>query len=413
MIVRHPIWLKRLGAPGAEAFAILFALESFARALLTTVIPLEALRIFGDAQGVSLAFFAASLVALGGSLAVPALVRLSARRWIYTLGALSLAGAPAILALGGGTGQVAGMMLRVLGVVTMTICMNLYIMDHISRRDFSRSEPMRVFYSAGAWAAGPFLGVALAQELGLWAVYGASSACALGLLAYFWFLRLGDNPIIAAGTGRAPGIVANIRRFFAQPRLVLAWLISVSRNAWWAMFFIYVPIYAIQSGLGAYAGGMIVSLGSGLLFSMPLWGWCVRRYGLRRLSLAGFATAGLITCAVALFADWPWVAAVLLVLAALAMVSLDAVGNVPFMLAVRARERPAMTSVYSTYRDVADLVPPGVFSLVLNVFALPAVFATGGIAMLAMALVSRQFHPRLGRLDAVTRHQAPGRAAAA
>ena len=51
MQLGRPVFFKRLGAPGAEAFAVLFALESFARALLATVLPVEALRFLGDAEG--------------------------------------------------------------------------------------------------------------------------------------------------------------------------------------------------------------------------------------------------------------------------------------------------------------------------------------------------------------------------
>lgn len=400
MHVRHPVWLRRLAAPGAEAFATLFALESLARALLTTVIPLEALRILGDAQRVSVVYFAASLFGLGGSLVVPWLVHLSARRWVYTGGALLLAAAPLVLWAGTASAQFAGMAARVLGVVTMTVCLNLYIMDHIARRDLSRSEPLRVFYSAGAWTIGPILGVALAEELGPPAAYAASAACALVLLAYFWVLRLTDGAVFVRPAGAVTGPLGNVHRFFTQPRLVLAWLVSVSRNAWWAMFFIYTPIFAVEAGLGAYAGGVIVSLGTGFLFLMPVWGWCARRFGLRRLLMVGFGAAGLATSLVALLAGTPWLAAALLVLAALAMVSLDAVGNVPFMLAVRTRERAEMTSVYSTYRDVAELVPPGAFALLLKVFALPAVFLAGGLTMLAMSYLCRFMHPRLGRLRA-------------
>ena len=43
--VRHPVWLSA-EQPGANAFALLFLLESFARASLTTVIPLQVYFIF-------------------------------------------------------------------------------------------------------------------------------------------------------------------------------------------------------------------------------------------------------------------------------------------------------------------------------------------------------------------------------
>src|SRR3546814_13960179 len=75
MQLGRPVFFKRLGAPGAEAFAVLFALESFARALLVTMLPVEALRYLGDAGGVSSAFFACSLCALTASLGIPLLDR--------------------------------------------------------------------------------------------------------------------------------------------------------------------------------------------------------------------------------------------------------------------------------------------------------------------------------------------------
>ena len=45
----------------------------------------------------------------------------------------------------------------------------------------------------------------------------------------------------------------------------------------------------------------------------------------------------------------------------------------------------------------AEMVPPGVFSVLLKFFELPAVFAVSGLTMLALAHYSRRVHPRLGR----------------
>lgn len=396
MYVRHPVWIQRVRKPGAEAFAILFALESLARALLATVIPLQIFALLGDAWSVSLVFFFVSLVSLCATFAVPWLVRKSARRFVYSGGVVLLALAPVLLAMDGLGAQVAGMMVRVLAVVTMTVCLNLYIMDTIARRELGRSEPMRVFYSAGAWTLGPALGVYLGLEVSPLAPYAASMLCAFVLLAFFWYLRAHESPALSQPAGATPGPVHNIRRYFARPRLSLAWLISVARNAWWSLFFIYAPIYAVQSGLGEFAGGLIVSVGMGFLFTMPLWGALLRRTGMRALLIYGFAASGVSTAMVAAFADLPVLAVTLLLGAALAMVALDAIGNMPFMLAVKPRERAEMTTVYSTYRDAAEILPPGVFSAVLKLFELPAVFVAGGLAMFAAAWMSRRLHPRLG-----------------
>lgn len=396
MFVRHPIWLRRVTTPGARSFGVLFALESLTRALLTTVIPLEALRIVGNAQIVSVLFFSASLVGLAGGLLVPWIVRRTARRWVYSAGVVLLGLAAAVLVGGTPAAQMLGMMLRVLGVVAMSICLNLYIMDHIARRDLGRAEPQRVFYSAAAWTAGPFLGVTLSEQFGPWAAYLASAVCAAIVLGYFWTLRLSESPAFAQPRTPAPNPLRNVHRYFAQQRLVMAWTVSICRNAWWAMFLIYAPIFAVESGLGAYVGGLVSSLVMGFMFLIPLWGWCGRRLGLRWILTVGFGVSGLATLLAAVLAGMPWVALGLLVAAAFLMVMLDSVGNMPFLLAVHRHERAEMTSVYSTYRDVADMVPPGVYALLLLVFKLPIVFVTGGLMMVTMAALARAVHPRLG-----------------
>ena len=396
MHVRHPIWLRKIATPSAEAFAVLFAIESMSRALLTAVIPIEAYNLLGHASLVSLAFFVASCFGLVSGLTAPWLIRRIARRRVYTLGALLLAGAGGLFMLGGATAQVGAMTFRVVGIVAATVCVNLYIMDNIPRGELSHAEPKRIFYSAGAWTVGPALGVYLRTEFGEWVPYLASSLCALAMLGYFWFLKMTERPIFSARSRRAPGVLENVRQFAAQPRMVFAWLIAIGRNGWWAMFFVYTPIYAVQSGLGEVAGGMVLSIGTGFLFLMPVWGWCVRRYGMRRMLIIGFTLSAWGTLMVAVFYAQPWLAMACLLVAAMAMVMLDATGSLPFMLAVRPGQRAEMTAVYSTYRDAAETVPPGLFSLLLRVFELPVVFIGGGIGMLALALLSRRSHPRLG-----------------
>jgi hypothetical protein len=58
--------------------------------------------------------------------------------------------------------------------------------------------------------------------------------------------------------------------------------------------------------------------------------------------------------------------------------------------AVRPYERSEMTTVFVSFRDVAQLGPPAVFSLLLSLFSLPSVFVTGGLMMLAASSLSRR-----------------------
>jgi MFS family permease len=397
MDVRRPIWIHRVRSPGAESFALLFTLESFARALIVSIIPVEALRLLGDAQRVSTLFFLVAISGIVATFTVPWMVRNTARCWIYTLGGLCLAAAPLVMWVGSTAGLAIGMTLRVLGVVMLTVCLSLYILDHVARRDFNRSEPMRIFYSATAWMVGPALGAWLGTRFGLWAAYLASSAAVIALLVYFWVLRVRELPPLTSFRGHSVSPLAHLARFRSQPRLIFAWTAAVGRYAWWVMFFVYVPIYVVQQGLGQMTAGILVSAGSGLLFLLPLFGRCVRRYGIRPVMVAGFGASGALTLLFAVATPLPWLALALVLAATLAMVSLDAVSNVPFMLAVRRHERAEMTAVYSTYRDIGEISAPGVFALLLKFFALPVVFAVTGATMIGLAALSKRVHPRLGR----------------
>ncbi len=389
-----PLWLIP-GHPGGGAFVVLFLIDGVARAVPIAAVPLQALALLGDAQRVSVLYFAVSLIGLFGALAIPWLVGKIQRRWVFSLGAVLCAAASVLYATQGRTALVVGLMAQIVGAACIEITLNLYVLDHVARRDINRFEPKRVFFAAGAWTLGPWLGVTLKTQVGVEATFGLAGAAALALLACFWFLRVTDNPALPRARGKPPNPIRYLPRFFGQPRLRLAWFLAVGRAGWWGMFFVYAPIYAVTAGLGEEIGGAIVSIGLGALFIVPLWGRLGRRFGLRKLLIAGYVGCGLATMAVAPAAHWPWLGAGFLVLAAVGASILDGAGNTPFLRAVRPLERPEMTTVYGTFRHTAQLVPPGVFSVLLRAFALPSVFVAGGGFLLVLAWFARYIPKRL------------------
>jgi MFS family permease len=391
--VHLPVWLGTASAPRARTFALLFTLSTLARSFLVTLIPLQAFALLGDAQKVSVLYFGIRLTNLLGTLSIPWLVRRIRRRRVFSLGALSMAAAPLVIALGTLPALIAGMALLVFGLSCLEISLNLYLMDNIPRQEMGRFEPQRLFYAAGAWTVGPWLGVYLQDQLSDWVPFVLSSGVALATLGTFWVLRLTDNPAVAPAKKPPPNPFHYLVRFFEQPRLRLAWILAVGRSGWWAMFFIYAPIFAIDAGLDKVAAGAVVSVGAAALFVVPLWGWLARRYGVRRLLVCGYVASGLVTLGIAVASGVPWLAAVVLIAAALATGVIDGAGNVPFLRAVHPTERPEMTTVFATYRDASQLAPPGIFALLLKMFSLPVVFVAGAAGMLALAYYAR-FLPR-------------------
>jgi MFS family permease len=306
-----------------------------------------------------------------------------------------LAGSAALMAADQLPALAVGLSLSIFATACIEVTNQLYLLDNVSRHELRHFEPIRIFASAGPWTLGPWFGVYLQRSVGFAAPFAITAAAAVAVLVLFWALRLGENAVLTSTRRPPPSPARYLRRYFAQPRLRLAWTLAAARNAWWSMLYVYAPIFAVTSGLGAETGGVIVSIGTGWIWLVPLWGWAGRRYGLRHLLVAGYGMTGVLTIGAALTFHLPWLGAAMIVLAAFGTETIDGAGNLLFLRAVHPHERPEMTTVFASYRDMAQLGPPVVFSLLLSVFSLPSVFVAGGVIMLASAAVARHIPRRL------------------
>lgn len=326
--VRHPIWLPAVRPAGARTFASLYALESCARALISSVIPIQAYDLLHSEQKVSILYTIVSLLGLSATLFMPIFIRRFARRWVYTAGACLLAVGSLSMAADVLPGQLFGMLCRVMGASALSITMNLYIMDHIRKSDLMQAESLRMALSTFAWTCGPTLGIFLYTRYGIHAAHGVVVVFSLLLLALFWFYRLGDNTMIVAGRSRPVNPFANIGRFMAQPRLRMAWIVAFGRSCFWTTFFVYGPLLMVVTGQGKLAGGLLVSAGNALLFLAIFWGRAGKRFGARRIiSLSFLGMAILLYLAGAVGQTAPLITGALLLGGAVFTVAIDAVGS--------------------------------------------------------------------------------------
>ena len=371
-------------------FAGFFFLSGFTQTIILTVLPVTTLRVMGDAATVSVVYVAVGLAGFLGRLGIPALTRMLHRVGVLTLGVSTLALSLLLMSTETHGGVVIGLMLNVFSIACFEVVLTLHVLDHIPRHELGRFESVRIFYSALPWTLGPWLGVYLQENVAHWAPYLISVGMASLLLLAFRSFGFGGDPVARTPPRRrslSPALY--LIRFFSQPRLRLGWALAVGRSSWWGMFQVYAPIYAIQAGLGAEAGGAIVSIGIGWIWLVPLWGWLARRYSVRRVLIAGYGSAAIVTIAAAAVMDVPLFGATMLVLAAFCTEVIDGAGNSLYLRAVHPYERSEMTAVFVSYRDFSQFAPPAAFSIVLSIFPLPAVFVTGGVMMLGMTALCR------------------------
>jgi MFS transporter, ACDE family, multidrug resistance protein len=390
-----PLPLRHPGAPDLRDFAILAGLDAAVRGTLISVMPLQAYDAVGSAGEVSLLYLAAGVTGLIWGLLVPALTRLVPRRWVYSGGCLLYLGGMALAIDGSAMAIALALKLNAMATVTLFVCLNAYVLDHVERADLARGQSLQMLFAAAPWTIGPILGVWLR---GWWqpAPFLLAGAFALTLLAAFWWLRLGNGRQIGPARRRALNPVAYLGPFLRQPRLVAGWLFAVIRSSGWWVFVVYLPIFAIEAGLGDRIGGIALSASNALWFVAPLIARTARRLTIRRTLRLAFALGVLTFGGAGLLAGWPWVVVGMLILSSIALGTLDAIGGLPFMMAVKPSQRTEMAAVYASFRDVSGIVTPGAAWLILLVAPLPAIFVAAGLAMAGGWVMAGRLHPRLG-----------------
>ena len=392
---RIPEWLRHAPAPSVRGFAVLAGTEAVARGILISVFPLAMYRALENARVVSEAYFLIGVTSLLIGLLVPFIIRFVPRRWVYIAGTLMyVTGALAATAMTPAA-VVAGLALITFAVVTTFVCFNAYVLDHVAKIELGRFETSRLFYSALGWTAGPAAGVYLFHW---WppAPFLISATAAFAMLTIFLVMRLGNGRLITRSQSPPANPFAYFGRFLAQPRLITGWTFAVIRSCGWWVYVVYLPIYAVQSGLGEQLGGIALSVSNGALFLTPFMLRFVQRGSVRAAVRTGFLMSGLLFALSGLPHGFPLVAIICLMAGSFFLILLDVCGGLPFLLAVKPSERTEMSAIYSSYRDVSGILTPGGAWLVLLVAPISGVFVAGGAALIAAWALAGKLHPRLG-----------------
>ncbi|WP_158964418.1 MFS transporter [Chachezhania sediminis] len=393
---RIPEWLRHAPAPSVRGFAVLAGTEAVARGIMISVFPLAMYRALGDARLVSEVYFLVGLTSLLVGLLVPYVIRFVPRRWVYVAGTQMFAAGALLTVAATPATTVAGLALVTCAVVMVFVCFNAYVLDYIAKIELGRLETSRLFYSALGWTGGPALGVFLYSW---WppAPFLIAAAAAYGMLAVFLVMRLGNGRLITRARVAPVNPFGYFRRFFAQPRLIAGWLFAVIRSCGWWVYVVYLPIFAVENGLGEQLGGIALSISNASLFVAPLMLRFMQRTSVRTAVRTGFMMSGMLFVAAGLLTGAPMMAVVALMIGSAFLILLDVSAGLPFLLAVKPSERTEMSAIYSSYRDVSAIVTPGVSWLVLLVAPIPAVFVAGGAGLLAAWGLATKLNPRLGR----------------
>jgi hypothetical protein len=395
MFHKRPPGLNSLVSEAGNSLSKLNALEGVSRSVLVGVVPLLALEALGSKQAVTWAYLLGSIMTLVITLNFASLERLLHRRWVVTLGGGFLIAATYFLYTGTGIGFSIGIGMRSAAASLFSVCLSLYIMDYIGKKDLIRIESRRMVFNGAVWLVGPSLGIWLWNNSTPWSPFLVAVLGACAMLAYFWRLRLGPNEIVRRASNHSVNPLKVIPRYFEQPALRIAYLITLSRSMFWVALFVYGPIYAVEAGLSNWIAGGLLSIVSGLLFFSPLFRKLSDLFGTRTIIIAGQLITGVSVLALYLIGEAQPIGLLFWVLAAFGAAMLDVLGNIPFMRMVKPRERTEMTMIFSTWREGSELVTPLTAAVILLVLPFHCFYLFLGGLLLVAAAVSSYLPRRL------------------
>ncbi len=395
MFDRRPAALLVVSGTAGESFARLNALEGLARSLLVGIVPLLALESLGSKELVTRAYLVGSLLTLAITLNFANLERLLQRRWVVTLAVGFTLVAMGILLFGSGMIVALAIGLQQAAASLFSVCLSLYIMDYIGRHELIYTETRRMLYTGMAWLIGPTLGLWIWDHSVAWLPFVLTACGALGMLGFFWYLRLVPRSGIDPAKSKPPNIFHIIPRYFSQRPLRIAYSITMSRSIFWVTLFVYGPIYVVEAGLPTWVAGGLLSIASALLLISPLVRRFAGRYTTRRVIVGALLLTGSSMLMLNLIGAPKPVGLLFWLSAAFGGMMLDVLGNIPFMRMVRARERTEMTMVFSTWREGSQLLTPLLVSLVLLVAPFSAYYLLLAALLFAAAYTATWLPRRL------------------
>ena len=393
MFVRRPSALLVVSGTAGESFARLNALEGIARSLLIGVIPLMVFEALGSKELVTRTYLVASMLTLAITLNFAGLERVLQRRWVMTLSSAFTLLAVVILLFASGSVVAVAVGLQQASASLFSVCLSLYIMDYIGKRELIYTETRRLLYTGIVWLVGPTLGLWLWDHTNHWAPFLLAACGSVGMIAYFWYLRLGHGTGIREAKSRSVNVFRIIPRYFSQRALRIAYWITMSRSIFWVTLFVYGPIYVVEAGLPTWIAGALLSLASALLLLSPLIRRVATALGTRLVIVVALTLTGISMLMLYLLGTPQTLGLAFWMSGALGGVTLDVLGNIPFMRMVKPRERTEMTMIFSTWREGSQLLTPLLVSAVLLAAPFEAFYLLLAVLLFAAALTTT-FLPR-------------------
>ena len=158
MALRPPIRIASANTPSGLTLSTIYGLENASRATLGSLITIAGLEIFNSAKLMSVSIFISSLIALPIVLFAGNLINLFSRKYIFSFASVLIIIGSLLLSYSDIIAYTLGNILRMAGAGLTMICVSLYTMDFIPRKELAQVESRKILFAAMSWVLFPGIG---------------------------------------------------------------------------------------------------------------------------------------------------------------------------------------------------------------------------------------------------------------
>ncbi|HCP19532.1 MAG: hypothetical protein CBC12_08360 [Candidatus Puniceispirillum sp. TMED52] len=390
MAFRAPIRIASGGSPSGNTLGIIYGINSASMAVLGSLISLVGLNVLNDnTVALSFALFLSALISLPVVLYTGSLINLLTRKYVFTIGVFIAIFSNLLFMFDLSITFVLANACRMAGAGLMMMCISLYTMDFIPRKQLASAESRKFVFAGISWLIFPFVGTWMWVNVDHHTPFFLSTGLVSFLIMIFWWLRISEAKNIKPPKSGNLHFIKNVRAYFGNPHMRVAYLIAVARSSSWVVFFTYGPIYLRDAGVSTQWIGLFMGAIMAVLIFSSRFAAFAQYFGIRKTILFSFLMAGISMIALGLLPEPTIWGLLLLLLASLGFDMLDIIGNLPFMRMVTPKVRVEMTSVFSTWREMSFVVTPGVSALILMVTDISGLFLVLGSVLVFAGFLSR------------------------
>lgn len=237
------------------------------------------------------------------------------------------------------------------------------------RRNLSKNEGFLYSIQNSAWILGPLIAGYLLSSYGFKIVFLVSSGMMLVSLIILNLSKMKDHDIKKRSNTH---LLKNFFSFFKKKTRVFAYLLSGGVSFWWALIYVFVPVYIFENGSsGLLIGYFLFAIPIPLVLTEFYFSSLASRKGFKKLFRAGYFIVAILALA-CFFVSNIYTILVLLVLASFGMAMLESTTESYFFDILHKKQHLKYYGPFNTADSVSDFTAKILSSAVL--FFLPFKF---------------------------------------